>query len=157
MMRLALLAAVMLLLAPAHAHRHLLQDTVGAVGVVEPESDGIPGPPDFDPAGAGKMGGHYRYVRIESKGCVLLPAWQHVVTPPGSLGTLSCLHGTLGCQAGVCPPRADALLPPPTAPFAPSLPCAALHAKKPQVQHAAAVSAGGGDGGDRAVARHRQL
>lgn len=67
-------ALLLLLVVPArahahghHQHRHLLQDTavqagdaIDVTGAVEPEGDGIPGPPAHDPVGVGKMGGYYR-------------------------------------------------------------------------------------------------
>lgn len=71
MMRLTIaVAAVLLLVTPVlthahvghhhHHHRHLLQDEPAVEAVEQPEPDGIPGPPDMDPTGLGRVGGVYR-------------------------------------------------------------------------------------------------
>jgi hypothetical protein len=100
------LAALLLLACAsgARAHRHLLQEEAVDASI-DVEADGIPGPPCLDPAGAGKVGGHYRCSTrnmdeaeieevertmartvISPEAVRTVPVWFHVIIGNGGAG-----------------------------------------------------------------------
>jgi len=131
MMRLTVaVAAVLLLVTPVltHAHgghhhrRHLLQEEPAVEAVEEVEPDGIPGPPDMDPTGLGRVGGVYRCstpipseeeriaverrlqremarMRAEPMQTYTIPVWFHVIHSTAGAGNLT--NATVQAQIDV--------------------------------------------------------